>query len=156
MKFIRWGLKTLPFFSILCLMAEGSHLTLSGYPLLPALFLIPLYYWTMYTPSLLPLWSLLGLGLFYDTLLKHPLGFTSLLLLGTALLAQYVRPYLTSYHFPVIWCTFCLYSLTYFFLHYLFLSGEMFPFVSWVYGILLYPSLTWIFTRLYLRLRVYG
>lgn len=148
--------KTLPFFSILFILMIGCTLCIAGYPLLPALFLIPVYYWLVFRPDWLPLWSLFGIGLFYDALMGNELGLSSLLLMLSFFAGQYVRPFLSSHHFPLIWGAYVLYSFSYLILYGVVVSGELPLLVSWIYGVILYPLGAWILSHLHLRLRSYG
>jgi len=149
-------LKTLPFFSVLFFIVGGSTLSLGGYPLLPALFLIPVFYWLIFRPEWLPLWSLFGIGLFYDALMGYELGFSSLLLMASVFAGQYVRPFLSSYQFLLIWGAFGLYSFGYLILYGIVMSAGFPLLVSWIYGFILYPLVTWGLSHLHLRLHSYG
>lgn len=155
MKFLYSLLKSLPFLSVLFLIMGGCSLRMGGYPLLPALYLIPVYYWLVFSPMRLPLWSLFGIGLFYDALIGNELGFSSLLLMLSGFLAPYIRPLLISHSFPLIWGAFGLYSFIFLVFYGLFLGGGVSLIASWFYGIILYPPLAWILSQLHLRLRSY-
>jgi len=155
MSYLRNFLKTLPFFSVLFLITGGSTLCISGYPLLPALFLIPVYYWLVFHPDWLPLWSLFGIGLFYDALMGNELGFSSLLLMLSAFLGRYGRPLLISHNFSLIWGAFGLYSFGYLILYGFLVSGGFPLLVSWAYGVILYPFAAWALSHFYLRLQSY-
>lgn len=148
-------LQTLPFLSIICLILGGCSLTLGGYPLLPVLFLIPVYYWLVFRPDWLPLWSLFGIGLFYDSLMGYDLGFSSLLLMGSAFLGQYIRPILSPYQFSRIWGVFGIYSLVYVILYGVLTPGRMTLLVSWGHGVILYPLIAWALSHLHRRLQFY-
>ena len=153
MKLLHRFLKTFPSLSIFFLIMGGSSLTLGGYPLLPSFFLIPVYYWLVFRPDWLPLWSLFGIGLFYDSLLGYELGFSSLLLMGSSLLGQYIRPLLSSHRFLLIWGAFGIYSLGYIIIFGFFTSGGLPLFVSWMYGVILYPLIASLFSHLHVRLQ---
>jgi rod shape-determining protein MreD len=147
--------KTLPFCSVLFLIMVGCSFQIGGYPLLPSLYLIPIYYWIIFRPDWLPLWSLAGIGLFYDSLMGCELGFSSLLLMFSSVIGIYVRPFLTSLYFLLIWGAFSLFSFGYLFIYGLFL-GFAFPlFISWVYGVILYPGFAWILSHLHFRIQSY-
>lgn len=152
MKLLPYLLKCIPFLSVLVLIMGGSSLRIGGNPLLPGLFLIPVYYWIVFRPQGLSLWSLFGIGLFYDSLMGYELGLSSLLLMLSAFCGQYIRPLLISHSFSLIWGTFCLYSFVYLLLYGLW-GGTLFA--SWIYAIILYPLITWILSYLHLRLRSY-
>ncbi len=148
-------LKIIPFLSVLFLVTGGTSLRLAAYPLLPALYLIPVYYWIVFRPEGLPLWSLFGMGLFYDGLMGNELGVSSVLLMLSGVVGPYVRPFLISYSFPLIWAAFGVYSFIFLFLYGLFLGGGGALLVSWFYGVVLYPPFAWILSHLSLRLRSY-
>ncbi len=148
-------LKTLPFLSVNCLIFGGCSLTLGEYPLLPAFFLIPVYYWLVFRPDWLPLWSLCGIGLFYDSLMGYEIGFSSLLLMGSAFVGQYILPVLSSYQFPLIWGIFGIYSLVYVILYGFLTSGGLTLLISWGHGVILYPLIAWILSHLHGRLQLY-
>lgn len=155
MRFSRMFLKVLPFFSVLLVIIGGCSLRIGIYPLLPALFLIPTYYWLVFRPDWLPLWSLFGIGIFYDSLMGYELGFSSLLLMLSAFLGQYVRPLLNPHRFLLIWGAFALYSLGYIILYGILTHGRLPLFVSWIYGVILYPLIAWIINHFHLRLQAY-
>lgn len=156
MKLFCWFLKTLPFWSILFVLMGGSALRIGGYPLLPTVFLIPIYYWLVFRPDWLPLESLFGMGLVYDGLMGNELGISSLLLMVSAFLGQYIRPLLSPHQFLLLWGSFGLYSGGYLFLYGLFVSQSIPLLVSWIYGILLYPLMVWILSHLHVRLHAYA
>jgi rod shape-determining protein MreD len=156
MKFLFFPLRLLPALSVLWCIVEGSALHIGPLPLLPSFCLIPVYYWSIFRPQDLPLWSLLGLGLFYDSLLGNTLGVSSALLLWGWGASVYIRPFLISYNFVVIWGGFGVYSLGYIFLYMLFQGGGYYLLGSWVCGILLYPLCAWVLSYFHFRLRAYG
>lgn len=153
MKFILNLTKILPFLTVIFTIMGGSNLTIGSYPLLPSLFLIPIFYWLVFRPDWLPLWALFIIGLFYDSLLGECLGYTSLLLIASYSLIQYIRPLLSPHHFFSIWGTFGLYSLGYIVLYGFFVSASLPLLISWIYGLILYPMGAWILSLLHLRLQ---
>ena len=155
MNSFRVFLKVLPFFSVLLVIILGCSLRIGLYPLLPTLFLIPVYYWLVFRPDWLPLWSLFGVGIFYDSLMGYDLGFSSLLLMLSAFLGQYVRPLLNPHRFLLIWGAFVLYSLGYTILYGILNSGRLSLFISWMYAIILYPLIAWILNHFHLRLQTH-
>lgn len=155
MRLSRIFLKILPFCSVLLVIILGCSLRIGAYPLLPALFLIPVYYWLVFRPDWLPLWGLFGIGIFYDSLMGYELGISSLLLMLSAFLGQYIRPLLNPHRFLLIWGAFVLYSLGYIILYGIVTSGKMSLLVSWIYGVILYPLIAWIINHFHLRLQAY-
>lgn len=156
MKLLSFFLQCIPSFSVLFLIMGGSNLSLGGYPLLPALFLTAVYYWIIFRPEALPVWVLFGIGLFYDSLMGYDLGLSSLLLMLSWFAGHYSRPLFLSRYFYFVWGAYCLYSFVYLFLYGLFMGGGFPLFVSWIYGVFLYPSIAWGLSILHLRLRAYG
>jgi|GEM_PF-6660867 len=148
-------LKYIPFLSVLFLVMGGASLRLAGYPLLPALYLIPVYYWLIFRPEALPLWSLFGIGLVYDSLMGNELGFSSVLLMVSGFLGPYVRPLLISLSFSLIWGAFGVYSFIFLLVYGLCVGGDVSLIVSWFYGVVLYPILVWMLSHLYLRLHAH-
>lgn len=141
--------KVLPVFSILCIIMGGCSLSIGGYPLLPSLALVPVYYWLVYRPDWIPVWSLFLIGLFYDALLGNELGISSILLMSSSFLGQYVRPSLNPHLFHLIWGGFIIYSAGYLVLYALLTFGGFPLLVSWGYGIILYPLLAWALSHLH-------
>lgn len=142
--------------TVLVFIMGGCSLSIGPYPLLPAFFLIPIYYWMLFRPDWLPIWSLLGIGLFYDSLMGYSLGFTSFLLIFSAILGQYVRPLLNPYDFFLTWLGFGLYSLGYVLIYGILVSGGISLFVSWGYTFILYPLMVWSLSLLHAWLQSYG
>lgn len=77
----------------------------------PQLFLIALYHWTLYQPSLLNLGQIFFLGLIQDSIYGYPLGLSSVefLLLHGALLTQ--QRYLLEATLMISWLGFAVFSL---------------------------------------------
>lgn len=148
-------LKIFPFLSVLGFIMGGCRLSIGPYPLLPAFFLIPIYYWVLFRPDWLPIWSLLGVGLFYDSLMGYPLGLTSFLLILSAIVGQYVRPLLNPYNFFLTWMGFGLYSLGYVIAYTLLISGGFPFFVAWTYTLIVYPLMAWGLNLLHAWLQSY-
>lgn len=155
MKILLHSLKILPFFTVILIILGGCNLRLGGYPLLAALFLIPIYYWIIFRPDCLPLWSLFGIGIFYDALVGSEPGITSLLLILSFVAARFIRPLLASQHFFLIWGSFCFYSFCYLSVYGI-LCGVALPLLfSWIYGIILFPLMAWALSHLHVKLQSY-
>ena len=155
MKPLSSFLQCLPSFSVLFLIIGGSNLSLGGYPFLLALYLTAVYYWIIFRPEALPVWGLFGIGLFYDSLMGYDLGLSSVLLMLSWFVGHYSRPLFLSRHFYFVWGAYCLYSFGYLVLYGLLMGGGFPLFVSWVYGVFLYPSVAWTLSTFHVRLRVY-
>jgi rod shape-determining protein MreD len=152
MKIWSYFLKTLPLYSLLFPIIGGANLRMGNYPLLPALFLIPVYYWLVFRPDWVPLWSFFIVGLFYDALMGTELGISSLLLMVSTLVSHYMRPFLTPHSFMLMWGTFGFYSFCYMLLYGILTSGGWPLVFSWIYGLLFYPLFSWALSYLHMRL----
>ncbi|MBS0271406.1 MAG: rod shape-determining protein MreD [Proteobacteria bacterium] len=155
MKLTSILMKTLPFLSILFILTIGCSIRIGGYPVMPALFLIPIYYWLVYCPSSLSLLALFGVGLLYDALMGREFGLSSFLLMASSLLGKSVRPLLNPHQFLLIWCGFGLYIFGYIFIYGLFTANYFPLFMGWVYGVVLYPLVAWVLSQLHLRMQAY-
>jgi len=144
--------KCLPTVCIAFLILCGCSMQMGGAPLLPVLYLIPVYYWLVFRPTWLPIVSLLGIGFFYDALMGRELGFSSAILLFSALGLPYVRVFITRHVFYLMWGLFCVYSLVVLCLYGL--SGGIL-FRSWIYGISLYPLIAWCLSHFHVRCDAY-
>lgn len=155
MKLVPSFLKLLPFLSLFPLIMIGSLWHIADFPLMPALLLIPIYYWLVYHPSWLPLGGLFVIGLVYDVLMGHALGLSSILLMGSTLLGHYTRSSLSPDNFLLIWLGFVFFSGGYLFLYALCVSGGIGLFVSWIFGLILYPLVVWFVSHLHLWIQNY-
>jgi rod shape-determining protein MreD len=156
MKSFQFILKGLPFFTLIVTILAGSAVRLGEYPMMPAIFLIPVYYWLVFRPDRLPLWSLFGAGLFYDALMNHELGLSSFLLMASAIFGHSIRPFLIPHNFLFMWAIFGIYSLLYLTIYGIFVSGGLPFLVSWGYGLLFYPLMAFGLSHLQLRLQSYA
>lgn len=152
MKIFTYLVKILPIYSLFIPIIGGANLRIGGFPLLPALFLIPVYYWLVFRPDWVPLWSLFIAGLFYDALMGTELGISSVLLMVSTLVGYYVRPFLSPQRFYLMWGIFCFYSFCYLLLYGVLTSGGWPLVFSWIYGALFYPLLAWFLSYLHMRL----
>jgi cell shape-determining protein MreD len=143
--------RALPFFTILFSIMLGSYITIGGYPLLPGFFLIFTFYWILCRPDLVPLWSLLFIGIFYDVLMMHILGITSALLILSYYVLGRLRPILTPYNFYFFWGTFVIYSLGYLAFYALITFSLIPPLFSWIFSLLLYPLVSSCLSSLQIR-----
>lgn len=142
-----------PFITLICFMFLGSSLQIGGFPVLPTFFLAPLYYWVLFRPNDIPLWSAWILGLIYDALLGNPLWVSPFLLMISWVGSQYLRPLVVSYKFPLIWSIFGAYSFIYISLYSFCTGGGLILFASWIYGMCLYPLISCFLSFVHVRLR---
>ncbi|MBI1326908.1 MAG: rod shape-determining protein MreD [Alphaproteobacteria bacterium] len=89
----------------------------------PFWFLIAVFYWMLYRPTLLPLWALFLCGLLLDTLLAAPLGLHAFLLVLAGWTVRRQRRFLFAQSFPVLLVAFTLLVI---------MSEALFAGVSWV------------------------
>lgn len=75
-------------------------------PVIPSLPLIAVYYWSVYKPSLMPVWAIFLVGLFQDLLAAGPAGVGILSLLLVHGLVQSLRRSLVGAGFLAIWLVF--------------------------------------------------
>jgi len=80
-------------------------------PVMPALALIAVYYWTVHRPDLMPLWAVFLVGLFQDLLGGGPLGVGVLTLLAVHTVVTAQRRFFASASFFLMWLTFALVAL---------------------------------------------
>jgi rod shape-determining protein MreD len=75
-------------------------------PVIPALPLIAVYYWSVYKPDLMPIWAIFLIGLFHDLLSAGPAGVGILSLLLVYGLVESLRRLLVGAGFLAIWLVF--------------------------------------------------
>ncbi|EKE08922.1 MAG: hypothetical protein ACD_16C00235G0018 [uncultured bacterium] len=150
MKLVPNFLKVLPLLSLFSIMMIGSSWHIAGFPLMPTLLLIPVYYWLVYHPSWLPQEGLFVIGLVYDVLMGHALGVSSILLMGSTIVGRYSRSSLRPDKFLLIWLGFVFFSGGYLLLYALCFSGGIELFVSWIFGVILYPLVVLFLSHLHL------
>lgn len=75
-------------------------------PVIPALPLIAVYYWSVYKPNLMPVWAVFLVGLFQDLLAAGPAGVGILSLLLVYGLVESLRRFLVGAGFLAIWLVF--------------------------------------------------
>ena len=77
-------------------------------PLVPAVALISIYYWTIFRPDLLPALAVFGVGLFQDILSGMPLGVNALVFLLVYAVVLGQRRFFLGKSFLVMWWGFLL------------------------------------------------
>lgn len=75
------------------------------------LFLIVIYYWAIYRPTLLPVWSVFALGCIVDLLTSFVLGFHAGIFVIVQMLVQSQRRVLMTQNFIALWLIFFAISL---------------------------------------------
>lgn len=71
-------------------------------------FLIAVYYWSLYRPTLLPVWLVFTAGIITDIISGAPLGLNAALLVLVRFIIANQRRYLAGQTFIVVWLGFCL------------------------------------------------
>ncbi len=120
----------------------------------PFLFLMAVYYWSIYRPDLLPPAAVFAIGILQDILTGGPVGMLALVLLLVQALAVSQRTVLLGQVFSVEWAGFLLVALGAGLASWLLASGYNLavvppgPFLA--QGLItaaLYPVGSWLFTR---------
>jgi len=76
-------------------------------------FLMGLYYWTVYRPTLLPIWLCFTAGLILDILSGYPLAFSALAFMALRFVLVDQRRFLMAQSFIIFWLGFVVVSLVY-------------------------------------------
>ena len=84
-------------------------------PVIPSLAVVAVFYWSVYKPSLMPVWAIFLVGLFHDLLAAGPPGVGILTLLLVYALVESVRRFMVGTGILVIWMVFVLISIAAFF-----------------------------------------
>ena len=124
-------------------------------PVVPALPLIAVYYWSVHKPHLMPVWAIFLIGLFHDLLVAGPVGVGILSLLLVYGLVEAVRRLLVGAGFIAIWMVFvpiaaaaslAAWLLTCLIQTQLFeFDPTLFRFLATIAG---YPCLAWVLSQL--------
>lgn len=72
------------------------------------LFLMALYYWSIYRPTLLPIWLVFFAGLLMDFLGEAPIGFNALIFVMAHWLVSSQRKLFMAQSFVVLWFGFAI------------------------------------------------
>jgi rod shape-determining protein MreD len=123
-------------------------------PVMPALALTAVYYWTVFRPDLMPLWAIFLIGLFQDLLTGAPLGVGVLALVLVALAVAAQRRFYALANFVMVWVAYAVIAAFAFAIVWLlssFVLGQLVdpaPLVlSYLATIATYPCLAWLFGR---------
>jgi rod shape-determining protein MreD len=123
-------------------------------PVMPALVLTAVYYWSIFRPDLMPAWMAFALGVLHDLLTGAPLGLGAAMLLTAWFAVAAQRRFFAHATFAMLWAGFAL------------IAGMALA-VEWLFGSLLqmrivdpaatllrygatvatYPCLAWLFGR---------
>ncbi|MCB1531751.1 MAG: rod shape-determining protein MreD [Alphaproteobacteria bacterium] len=118
-------LRMLPAYSVILFLYILGIVSVS-YPLTGAFkapfFLMALYYWSIYRPTLLPRWLVFVLGCVTDFLSGFPIGVHAFLYLLVQWITGEQRKFLTAQPFIMLWLGFLIVSLSFFGLQWGFFS----------------------------------
>tara|TARA_R110002072_G_scaffold11431_38_gene51769 strand:- start:8119 stop:8631 length:513 start_codon:yes stop_codon:yes gene_type:complete len=123
-------------------------------PVMPALTMAAVYYWTVFRPDLMPLGAIFLIGLFEDLLLAAPLGLGTMTLLLIYLVVATQRRFFAVANFLLLWVSFALISAPVMLLNWLLASlllENVLPLgpvvLKYFTTIAIYPFLAWLFGR---------
>ena len=130
----------------------------------PYFLLMPIYYWAIYRPTLLPPMLIFALGVVTDLILHSPqVGVTAILYLAAQWIVRGQRVYFMGQPFIMIWLGFCLTALGFGFAQYALFSILSFNvpalspiLVSIVMSIFLFPFVAFILNHLHKLLPATG
>lgn len=108
--------------SFLCLLFVTLEVVSSSPLVVPPLYLIPIFFWLVYAPQLMPLTTIFIVGLIKDILTGAPVGISSLILvlMATGLVSQ--AEILKQQIKTVVWGFFGLFTIFYYLANYLVIS----------------------------------
>ena len=118
----------------------------------PLFLLIPVYYWTVYVPSLMPSIIIFILCLLIDLLSPMPIGVSIIAVCTTQWILREVRQLITGQSFYIVWIGFIIFVFIVEAIHwglYSLSSWYLYPVIPILYSstilILLYPLCTLVF-----------
>lgn len=122
-------------------------------PIAPVLVLMPVYYWTVHRPDLMPFWLVFLAGVLHGVLTGAPLGLHAAVLLLCQALVMAQRRFLAGKSFFVLWWGFLVTAVVATTLEWLFfglfltapmppepvafralLTTALFPLFAWIFG----------------------
>ncbi|NBX02752.1 MAG: hypothetical protein EBR02_01535, partial [Alphaproteobacteria bacterium] len=113
---------------------------------MPALTVIPMFFWGTFEHREMPLWFVFALGIVMDSVMGQPLGLTSLLNIFFMLILFAQRKYIHKEGFVIRWGYFAMFLGGYQLLAWLVLSlwaAQMLPlgaaFLQWLLTLCIYP-----------------
>lgn len=149
-------------FFIALLMAIPMHGAVLGTGMTPAIVLICIFYWGVYSPGVLPYSFLFLLGIVQDALSGQPLGLSSFVNMGFAYLLHSQRKLMGRALFGTVWVSCALLIAMATLVQWAIISlyvGKAYPLavplMRWVVTCIAYPPLHVLFTQVYKRLRNY-
>jgi rod shape-determining protein MreD len=153
---IRWGARAgvaQAFIIFLLLLSLVSFSLPHTDTMKPLFILIPIYYWNIYRPSMIPTLYVFILGLLVDFVLGFPVGLHAALFVILQLILKSQRLFLMGQPYLMLWLGFALVSTSLYALEWLFFSLRYLSFMpisgvfaSNVITILLFPVIALILT----------
>lgn len=123
-------------------------------PIVPALALIGVFFWSVHRPDLMPIWAVFLIGLLQDLLAGGVLGPGIVGLLAAHALVVWQHRFFLSASFAVIWCAFMLVAAASMAITWLLSCIAMVAYVEpdpvffrYLVTIAFYPCLAWAFLR---------
>lgn len=121
----------------------------------PYFFLMAVYYWAIYRPSLMPSFVIFASGLLYDLVLGFPVGLHAVLFLSVYLIIKNQRSFFLGQSYFIGWLGFLMTCLSVQMIEYLFFSLRLgsvlslFPLVgNFLISALFFPLISLIFILL--------
>lgn len=122
----------------------------------PDVFLISIYYWSIFRPGAMPFWLVFLFGLLRDALFGFSLGVSSLLFIFFRMFVLSQQKHLAKESFWTTWVGFALVTVPILFAHWLLacaFSKALLPalplLMQWVFTVGLYPLLYILFNSVY-------
>jgi len=88
----------------------------------PFFILMPIYYWSIYRPSIMPIIILFSIGLIIDFVSGFPIGLHAALFVIVNLVVKQQRLFLMGQPYPMFWMGFAIIALSVFAAQWLFFS----------------------------------
>jgi rod shape-determining protein MreD len=125
----------------------------------PMVALLPVYYWSVYRPDLMPIGAAFLIGLFVDLLIAAPMGLSAALLAVVQWVTAGQHKVLVGKGFWVVWLGYVVISagalLLYWVAYCIFVQQAVNPLplvLGYLLGLVAYPALSHMFGRLHQRL----
>jgi len=152
-----WRAAIIQFFILFLFIVSLTNLShLLGFKSGPYLFLICVFYWSIYRPSMIPLIVSFLLGVIQDLVYEYPVGLHAILYTSFSVALRHQRIFLMGQTYLILWLFFALCCLVYGFLEWSFFSirywdfFDLGPLISSVLiTIFLYPLMNWLFILLH-------
>lgn len=147
------GRSVFPFLITLALVMAGTvRLSIPDLsPVVPALPLIAVYYWSVHKPHLMPFWAVFLIGLVQDLMTGGPLGVATITLMSVSAFISWRRRAFIGASFVVIWGLFMFVAAGAYLITWLLVSLGMFRVLDpqpavfqYLLTLAVYPCFAWI------------